>query len=47
MWDTAFQGMQDRGYAAAIGWVGAFVHADRGGGPLLAVPVARLRGEFD
>ena len=23
MWDTAFQGMQVRGYAAAIGWVGA------------------------
>jgi ABC-type sugar transport system permease subunit len=22
MWDTAFQGFQDRGYAAAIGWVG-------------------------
>jgi ABC-type sugar transport system permease subunit len=22
MWDTAFQGIQDRGYAAAIGWVG-------------------------
>lgn len=22
MWDTAFQGVQDRGYAAAIGWVG-------------------------
>jgi multiple sugar transport system permease protein len=22
MWDTAFQGIQDRGYASAIGWVG-------------------------
>ena len=25
MWDTAFQGIQDRGYAAAIGWVGTIV----------------------
>jgi len=25
MWDTAFQGAQDRGYAAAIGWVGTIV----------------------
>jgi multiple sugar transport system permease protein len=25
MWDTAFQGVQDRGYAAAIGWVGTLV----------------------
>jgi len=25
MWDTAFQGVQDRGYAAAIGWVGTIV----------------------
>jgi ABC-type sugar transport system permease subunit len=24
MWDTAFQGVQDRGYASAIGWVGTF-----------------------
>ncbi|MFT4039828.1 MAG: sugar ABC transporter permease [Thermomicrobiales bacterium] len=24
MWDTAFQGIQDRGYGAAIGWVGTF-----------------------
>jgi ABC-type sugar transport system permease subunit len=24
MWDTAFQGAQDRGYASAIGWVGTF-----------------------
>jgi ABC-type sugar transport system permease subunit len=25
MWDTAFQGIQDRGYAASIGWVGTIV----------------------
>jgi ABC-type sugar transport system permease subunit len=25
MWDTAFQGVQNRGYAAAIGWVGTIV----------------------
>jgi multiple sugar transport system permease protein len=25
MWDTAFQGVQDRGYAAAVGWVGTIV----------------------
>lgn len=25
MWDTAFQGVQDRGYAASIGWVGTIV----------------------
>jgi ABC-type sugar transport system permease subunit len=25
MWDTAFQGIQDRGYAATIGWVGTIV----------------------
>ena len=25
MWDTAFQGIQDRGMAAAIGWVGTIV----------------------
>ncbi len=25
MWDTAFQGVQDRGYGAAIGWVGTIV----------------------
>ncbi|MCC7022222.1 MAG: sugar ABC transporter permease [Thermomicrobiales bacterium] len=25
MWDTAFQGVQSRGYAAAIGWVGTIV----------------------
>lgn len=24
MWDTAFQGVQDRGYGSAIGWVGTF-----------------------
>src|ERR671911_497907 len=24
MWDTAFQGAQDRGYGSAIGWVGTF-----------------------
>jgi ABC-type sugar transport system permease subunit len=25
MWDTAFQGVQNRGYAASIGWVGTIV----------------------
>jgi ABC-type sugar transport system permease subunit len=25
MWDTAFQGVQGRGYAAAVGWVGTIV----------------------
>ena len=24
MWDTAFQGVQDRGYGSAIGWIGTF-----------------------
>jgi multiple sugar transport system permease protein len=24
MWDTAFQGIQDRGYGSAIGWIGTF-----------------------